>query len=241
MTGGRLKKVQDYLDDDDFCLTYGDGLGNVDIGKLVSFHTREKTPERYAAAQNNLGNAYSDLAEVRDREANLGLAIRAYNEALRVRTYQKFPQDYAMTQNNLGEAYRGLGGVRDRESNLGLAIRAYNEALRVRTYQKFPQDYAMTQNNLGNAYRGLSGVRDKEANLGLAIRAYNEALRVFTKKALPWYFVGTASNLAVALNMKGDVAGALRVMGEMLPEAKQERHPKLAGYKQFYEALKSAQ
>ena len=38
MTGGRLKKVKDYLNDDDFCFTYGDGVGDVDIGKLVEFH-----------------------------------------------------------------------------------------------------------------------------------------------------------------------------------------------------------
>jgi glucose-1-phosphate cytidylyltransferase len=37
-TGGRLKRVQDYLGDEDFCLTYGDGLGDVNIGELLSFH-----------------------------------------------------------------------------------------------------------------------------------------------------------------------------------------------------------
>jgi glucose-1-phosphate cytidylyltransferase len=40
-TGGRLKRVQPYLGDEDFCLTYGDGLADVDIGKLVEFHRNE--------------------------------------------------------------------------------------------------------------------------------------------------------------------------------------------------------
>jgi len=31
MTGGRLKRIAQYLDIEDFCLTYGDGVGNVDI------------------------------------------------------------------------------------------------------------------------------------------------------------------------------------------------------------------
>ena len=31
MTGGRLKRIAQYLDKDDFCLTYGDGVGDVDI------------------------------------------------------------------------------------------------------------------------------------------------------------------------------------------------------------------
>jgi glucose-1-phosphate cytidylyltransferase len=37
-TGGRLKRVRAYLDDSTFCMTYGDGLGNVDIRGLVAFH-----------------------------------------------------------------------------------------------------------------------------------------------------------------------------------------------------------
>lgn len=40
-TGGRLRRVAAYLDSTDFCLTYGDGLGNVDIGALVAFHSRQ--------------------------------------------------------------------------------------------------------------------------------------------------------------------------------------------------------
>ena len=38
MTGARIKRVQKYLDDDDFMLTYGDGVGNVDLNALASFH-----------------------------------------------------------------------------------------------------------------------------------------------------------------------------------------------------------
>lgn len=38
MTGGRLKRVRDYLDDDDFCFTYGDGISDVNIGALIRFH-----------------------------------------------------------------------------------------------------------------------------------------------------------------------------------------------------------
>ena len=36
-TGGRLKRVAQYLDDD-FCMTYGDGVGSVDIAASVAFH-----------------------------------------------------------------------------------------------------------------------------------------------------------------------------------------------------------
>ena len=41
MTGGRLKRVADYLKDQDcFCFTYGDGLSDVDIRALIEFHRR---------------------------------------------------------------------------------------------------------------------------------------------------------------------------------------------------------
>lgn len=36
-TGGRLKRVAEYIDDD-FCLTYGDGVGSVNISELITFH-----------------------------------------------------------------------------------------------------------------------------------------------------------------------------------------------------------
>ena len=38
-TGGRLKRVRPYLGDDDFCFTYGDGLADINLHSLLSFHT----------------------------------------------------------------------------------------------------------------------------------------------------------------------------------------------------------
>ena len=42
MTGGRIKRLKKYLKDDSFLLTYGDGLSNVDIKKLISYHKKKK-------------------------------------------------------------------------------------------------------------------------------------------------------------------------------------------------------
>jgi len=44
MTGGRIKRIQPYVNDETFMLTYGDGVGNVDIGKLVEFHKSHGEP-----------------------------------------------------------------------------------------------------------------------------------------------------------------------------------------------------
>ncbi|HET6840855.1 MAG TPA: glucose-1-phosphate cytidylyltransferase [Candidatus Angelobacter sp.] len=38
MTGGRVKRIQQYVDGETFMLTYGDGVSNVDINKLLAFH-----------------------------------------------------------------------------------------------------------------------------------------------------------------------------------------------------------
>ena len=38
MTGGRLKRVRDYLGEEDFCFTYGDGVSDINISKLLAFH-----------------------------------------------------------------------------------------------------------------------------------------------------------------------------------------------------------
>jgi len=42
MTGGRLKKVKEYVDDDTFCFTYGDGLSDINIKKLLEFHKTKR-------------------------------------------------------------------------------------------------------------------------------------------------------------------------------------------------------
>lgn len=45
MTGGRLARIAPYLDGEDFCFTYGDGVSDVDISRLLAFH---KKHGRYA-------------------------------------------------------------------------------------------------------------------------------------------------------------------------------------------------
>jgi len=64
MTGGRIKRIQNHIDDT-FCLTYGDGLSDVNITDLISFHKEKKSlatltavhpPERYGVV--NLSEHY---------------------------------------------------------------------------------------------------------------------------------------------------------------------------------------
>jgi glucose-1-phosphate cytidylyltransferase len=50
MTGGRIKKIEKYVDDT-FCLTYGDGLSNVNISSLIQFHNEKKKMVTLTAVQ----------------------------------------------------------------------------------------------------------------------------------------------------------------------------------------------
>ena len=50
-TGGRLKRVRSHLGEEDFCFTYGDGVSDVNIGKLISFYKAQNTLATVTATQ----------------------------------------------------------------------------------------------------------------------------------------------------------------------------------------------
>lgn len=51
MTGGRIKRVMNFVGDEPFCLTYGDGLSDVNISKLIEFHNQQNTLATLTAVQ----------------------------------------------------------------------------------------------------------------------------------------------------------------------------------------------
>ncbi len=73
MTGGRLKRVAEFLDPDEpFCFTYGDGVGDVDITALIKFHTEQgrdatltavQPPGRYGALAISEGGSVEQFQE----------------------------------------------------------------------------------------------------------------------------------------------------------------------------------
>ena len=76
MTGGRLKRVYEYVKDEkEFCFTYGDGVSDVDITKLVDFHrqngkqatlTATRPPGRYGALKISNENNVDSFQEKPD-------------------------------------------------------------------------------------------------------------------------------------------------------------------------------
>ena len=72
MTGGRLKRAREYLEDGPFCLTYGDGLSDVDVGASVAFHgehgklatmTVVQPPGRFGAVALDEGDTIGSFQE----------------------------------------------------------------------------------------------------------------------------------------------------------------------------------
>ena len=51
MTGGRIKRIKKYVGDETFCLTYGDGVTDLDVRKLITFHKAQKTLATLTAVQ----------------------------------------------------------------------------------------------------------------------------------------------------------------------------------------------
>jgi glucose-1-phosphate cytidylyltransferase len=74
MTGGRIKRVRDYIGDDRFCLTYGDGVSDIDITSLVQFHVEQKALTTLTAVQPpgrfgtfNLGEQQTKITSFREK------------------------------------------------------------------------------------------------------------------------------------------------------------------------------
>jgi glucose-1-phosphate cytidylyltransferase len=51
MTGGRLRRIKDYIDEETFCLTYGDGVTDLNIKELIGFHRTQDSLATLTAVQ----------------------------------------------------------------------------------------------------------------------------------------------------------------------------------------------
>jgi len=89
MTGGRLKKLKKYLKKEDFFLTYGDGLSNINIIKLLKFHKKNKKlvtltavrpPARFGALKlkGNIVNYFKEKSRMDEGWINGGFFVISY-------------------------------------------------------------------------------------------------------------------------------------------------------------------
>ncbi|REJ78232.1 MAG: glucose-1-phosphate cytidylyltransferase [Acidobacteria bacterium] len=86
MTGGRVLRLRDWLKDATFMLTYGDGLGNVDVNNLLEFHksrgklatvTAVRPPARFGALtmEGDLVQEFTEKSQVREGWINGGFFV----------------------------------------------------------------------------------------------------------------------------------------------------------------------
>jgi glucose-1-phosphate cytidylyltransferase len=67
MTGGRIKRVRDYVGDETFCLTYGDGVSDIDVQDTIAFHRAQGTIATVTAVQQPGRFGALDLSQDRTR------------------------------------------------------------------------------------------------------------------------------------------------------------------------------
>ncbi|WP_370573212.1 hypothetical protein [Methanomethylovorans sp.] len=158
------------------------------------------------AVLTGIGDTASSNSLIRIQKAEYAkAAIKAYGEALKLRTLEEFPLDHAKIRKSLGMVYRNLAAVEERKNNLEKAIKAYEEALKVYTLEEFLMDHAMTWNNMGLAYADLAGIEERHKNLETAMKAYEEALKVTTLKEFPIQYAMTRKNLGMAYSSMADL------------------------------------
>lgn len=80
MTGGRIKRIQPYVQDEPFMLTYGDGVCDVDINKLLEFHrghgktatlTAVNVGQRFGVLEMDMENKVSGFREKNERDGSV--------------------------------------------------------------------------------------------------------------------------------------------------------------------------
>lgn len=79
LTGGRIKRIREYINGEPFCLTYGDGLSDIDVAKSIEFHksqnslvtlTAVQQPGRFGAF--SLGNKETKVSSFREKPTGNG-------------------------------------------------------------------------------------------------------------------------------------------------------------------------
>jgi glucose-1-phosphate cytidylyltransferase len=123
MTGGRLKRLKKYLHKENFFLTYGDGLSNVDIAKLLKFHndnkklvtlTAVRPPARFGALKlkGNLVKYFKEKSRMDEGWINGGFFVinpKFFNYIKNDQTYLERDPLENITKKNQLAAYKHNG------------------------------------------------------------------------------------------------------------------------------------
>ena len=115
MTGGRIKRISNYIENEDaFCMTYGDGVGDVNITELIAFHKSKGTlatltatlpPGRFGALQVEDGKVLS----VKEKPQGDGASINGGYFVLSPSVIQLIPDDQTIWERGPLEALAEKG------------------------------------------------------------------------------------------------------------------------------------
>lgn len=115
MTGGRIKRISKYIENEDaFCMTYGDGVGDVNITELIAFHNLKGTlatltatlpPGRFGALQVEDGKVLS----VKEKPQGDGASINGGYFVLSPSVIQLIPDDQTIWERGPLEALAEKG------------------------------------------------------------------------------------------------------------------------------------
>lgn len=87
MTGGRIKRIKDYVGEETFMMTYGDGVADLDINKLLSFHKEHgkiatvsvyKVTQRFGVLdidKDNCVNSFREKEDLDSGKINIGYMV----------------------------------------------------------------------------------------------------------------------------------------------------------------------
>ena len=100
MTGGRLKRLKKYLNDDTFMVTYGDGLADINIKNLLEFHLANKKLVTMTAVRpsarfgelelnSNLITSFKEKPQLKDGWVNGGFFVMNKNSLILFKMIQK--------------------------------------------------------------------------------------------------------------------------------------------------------
>ncbi|MCX7921772.1 MAG: stalk domain-containing protein [Clostridia bacterium] len=151
--------------------------------KILDNISKEENPDTYAHIMNNMGNAYSTLAEIRDMYSNILNAIDKYKQALSIYEESFDTINCAIISNNIGNAYRTLWEVSHDNSNLLKALALYTKALNLYPHEGYALDHALIYYNTGITYKALGENSLASENLLKAQNIYEIALKTSSNES----------------------------------------------------------
>lgn len=117
MTGGRIKRIQSYIGNEAFMLTYGDAVCDVDINKLLDFHREHGKMATITAVIKEQEKGILDISEVgavrsfREKQSNDGMPINAGYMVLEPEIFDYLSGDSCVFEASVLEQLAGEGNL----------------------------------------------------------------------------------------------------------------------------------